>query len=106
MIGAVMLPVDYRAPVAAIRAKAEEIVKGSPLWDGQTLAVQVTDLTHDSMQIRILASSKKSFDLRCEIREKLIEWLQREHPEALPRTRSEALNSPPQPPSGPADSPP
>jgi small-conductance mechanosensitive channel len=106
MIGAVMLPVDYRAPVAAIRAKAEDIVKGSPLWDGQTLAVQVTDLTHDSMQIRILASSKKSFDLRCEIREKLIEWLQREHPEALPRTRSEALNGPPQPPSGPADSPP
>jgi small-conductance mechanosensitive channel len=91
MLGAVMLPVDYRAPVAAIRAKAEEIVKASPLWDGQTLAVQVTDLNHDSMQIRILASSKQSFDLRCEIREKLIDWLQREHPEALPRARSEAV---------------
>ncbi len=95
MIGAVMICVDYSAPVAAIRAKAEEIVKASPLWDGQTLAVQVTDLTHDSMQVRIIASSMKSFDLRCEIREKLIDWLQREHPEALPRARSEALPSTP-----------
>jgi small-conductance mechanosensitive channel len=91
MIGAVMLYVDYRAPVAAIRAKAEETVKASPRWDGQTLSVQVTELTHDSMQIRILASSKQSFDLRCEIRERLIDWLQREHPEALPRQRSEAM---------------
>jgi small-conductance mechanosensitive channel len=90
MIGTVMLYVDYRAPVAAIRAKAEEIVRASPKWDGQTLAVQVTDLSRDSMQIRVLASSKQSFDLRCEIRERLIDWLQRVHPKALPRTRSEA----------------
>jgi hypothetical protein len=66
-------------------------VKASPKWDGQTLSVQVTDLNHDGMQIRILASSKQSFDLRCEIREQLIDWLQREHPEALPRQRSEAV---------------
>lgn len=91
MIGAVMLYVDYRAPVAAIRAKAEEIVKASPRWDGQTLNVQVTDFNHDSMQIRILASSRQSFDLRCEVREQLIDWLQREHPEALPRARSETV---------------
>jgi small-conductance mechanosensitive channel len=91
MIGAVMLYVDYRAPVAAIRAKAEEIVKASPKWDGQTLNVQVTEVSHDSMQIRILASSRQSFDLRCDIREQLIDWLQREHPEALPRARSEAI---------------
>jgi hypothetical protein len=55
--------------------------------------VQVTDLTHDSMQIRMLASSKQSFDLRCEVREQLIDWLQREHPEALPRARSKAINA-------------
>jgi len=95
MIGTLMLYVDYRAPVAAIRAKAEEIVRASPRWDGQTLSVQVTDLSHDSMQIRILASSKQSFDLRCEIREQLIDWLQREHPEALPRARSEQAMSEP-----------
>ncbi len=91
MIGTVMLYVDYRAPVHAIRAKAEQIVRASPKWDGQTLSVQLTDLSHDSMQIRILASSKQSFDLRCEIREQLIDWLQREHPEALPRARSETV---------------
>ena len=55
--------------------------------------VQVTELTHDSMEVRILASAEtpESFDLRCEIREKLIDWLQREHPDALPRQRSEAM---------------
>jgi hypothetical protein len=44
------------------------------------------------MEVRILASAGNSgavFDLRCEVREKLIDVLQREHPEALPRQRSE-----------------
>jgi hypothetical protein len=48
-------------------------------------------LEKDAMQLRILASARSSgqaFDLRCEIRERLIDWLQRKHPEALPRTRS------------------
>jgi small-conductance mechanosensitive channel len=93
MIGTVLIYLDYRAPVAAIRAKAEEIVKASPKWDGRVFSAAVTDFKHDNIEVRILCSARSSgiaFDLRCEIREQLIGWLQREHPEALPRTRSEA----------------
>jgi small-conductance mechanosensitive channel len=92
LIGSVMLYVDYGAPVDAIRAKAEEIVKASTRWDGRVFNLSVTDLTHDSMQLRVLASaadSGKAFDLRCEIREELIAWLRREHPGSLPRARSQ-----------------
>jgi small-conductance mechanosensitive channel len=92
LIGTVLIYVDYRAPVGAIRAKAEEIVRASNRWDGRVFNVAVTDLKRDTMEVRILATagdSGKVFDLRCEIREKLIDFLQREHPEALPRQRSQ-----------------
>jgi small-conductance mechanosensitive channel len=91
LIGTVFVHVDYRAPVAAIRAQAEAIVKASPKWDGRVFSLALTELEKDAMQLRILASARSSgqaFDLRCEIRERLIDWLQRKHPEALPRTRS------------------
>jgi small-conductance mechanosensitive channel len=97
LIGAVLIYVDYRAPVGTIRAKAEEIAKASALWDGRVVNVAVTDFKRDCMEVRILASAAdagKTFDLRCELREKLIGWLQREHPDALPRARSEAQPPP------------
>jgi len=92
LIGAVLINVDYRAPIGAIRDKAQAIVKASSRWDGRVFNVAVTDFKHDTMEVRILASAGNSgavFDLRCEVREKLIDVLQREHPEALPRQRSE-----------------
>jgi small-conductance mechanosensitive channel len=93
LIGSVLIYLDYRAPVDAIRAEAERIVKASPKWDGRVFNVAVTDFKSDSMLVRISASAGnagRTFDLRCEIREKLIGWLQREHGDALPRVRSEA----------------
>jgi small-conductance mechanosensitive channel len=93
LIGTVLIYVDYRAPVGIIRAQAEQIVKASKLWDGRVVNVAVTEFTKDCMEVRILASAANAgntFDLRCEIREKLIDWLQREQPAALPRARSEA----------------
>ena len=92
LIGAVLINVNYRAPIGAIRDKAQAIVKASSRWDGRVFNVAVTDFKHDTMEVRILASAGNSgavFDLRCEVREKLIDVLQREHPEALPRQRSE-----------------
>lgn len=92
LIGTVMLYLDYTAPVAAIRHKVEEIATASPLWDGQVVNVAVTDFRASEMEVRILVSARnaaRTFDLRCEVREKLIEWLQAEHPSALPRTRAE-----------------
>jgi len=92
LIGTVLIYVDYRAPVDAIRSTAETIVRASNRWDSRVFNVSVTDFKSDTMEVRILASgatSGKVFDLRCEIREKLVDFLQREHPEALPRQRTE-----------------
>lgn len=92
LIGTVLIHLDYTAPVAEIRRKAEEIAKASLLWDGQVVNTAVTDFRERTMELRILisaANAAKTFDLRCEMREKLADWLQREHPGALPRTRAE-----------------
>jgi hypothetical protein len=90
LIGNVMLYVDYAAPVEVIRAKFNEILKQSDKWDGRTAALQVTDFKEGSMELRCLMSARtasQTFDLRCEVREKLIAFLQSEHPEALPHSR-------------------
>ena len=94
LIGTSMLYVDYRAPVAAIRKKLEDIAKASPLWDGKVVNLQVTDCRNDTMELRCLVSASsapRTFDLRCEVREKLVDYLQREHPEALPRWRTDVM---------------
>src|SRR4249919_1282596 len=94
LIGNVMLYVDYAAPVEVIRAKFNEILKQSDKWDGRTAALQVTDFKEGTMELRCLMSARtasQTFDLRCEVREKLIAFLQKEHPEALPHSRQISL---------------
>jgi small-conductance mechanosensitive channel len=92
IIGSVYLYLDYRAPIEAIRRKLTEIVEASPLWDKKVVSLQVTDTKGESIEVRALASaatSSAAWSLRCDIREKLIGFLQAEHPEALPRRRTE-----------------
>ncbi|OHV84569.1 mechanosensitive ion channel family protein [Rhizobium sp. LCM 4573] len=92
LIGTVMIYLDYSVPVAAVRRKVEEIAAASKLWDRRVVAVQVTDFRENVMEIRILVSANnapKTFDLRCEMREKIIDFIQREYPSALPRVRAE-----------------
>lgn len=95
--GAVTLNVDYTTPVGRVREKAEGIVKASPFWDGNLVKLHVTDADAQSMQLRVIASARSAgdaFELRCEIREKLIDFLQRELPQALPRQRQQTLMPP------------
>ncbi len=94
LIGTSFIYVDYRAPVDAIRAKLNDIVKASKLWDGRVVTLQVTDAKEGTIELRCLTSARNApntFDLRCEVREKLIDFLQKEHPEALPRRRQEMV---------------
>jgi small-conductance mechanosensitive channel len=94
LIGNVVMYLDYRAPVGLIREKFRDIVKDSKLWDGQVAALQLTDFKEGTMELRLLMSARSSgaaFDLRCEVREKLIDFIQREHPEALPHSRQIAF---------------
>lgn len=92
LLGTVIIYLDYRAPLDAIRRKVEDIANKSDLWNGEVAHVQVTDFKIDTIEVRILVSannSGKAFDLRCEVREKLIDFLQREHAYALPVRRIE-----------------
>ncbi len=96
VIGAVTFQLDYTLPVEAFRKKAEEAVKASALWDKQVVNVQVTDSKDATVEMRILCSaadSGKAWDLRCEVREKMLGFLQAEHPESLPRRRHELLGA-------------
>lgn len=92
LIGTAMIYVDYAAPVEAMRAKLEDIARASPLWDGKVVSLQVTDLKERTMEVRCLASARnasQTFDLRCLIREEMVNFLRAEHPRALPRDRVE-----------------
>jgi small-conductance mechanosensitive channel len=92
ILGTVFLHVDYRVPLDAIRAEFERILRESAYWDGRVQVVQVTEARQHTLEIRALASAADAslaWDLRCEVREKLVAYLQREHPESLPRLRAE-----------------
>lgn len=90
LIGAVYLFVDYRAPMERLRSKLEDIVRACPQWTGKDFSAQVADCNEQTMMIRVTASARtaiRSWDLRCEIREKIIQWMCEECPQALPRNR-------------------
>lgn len=92
LLGAVFIYVDYGMPVAPLRAEVERIVKGAPEWDGRFFNLQVTDATERTMQIRVLCTAGNSslaFELRCKVREGLIDFMQREYPQFLPKMRIE-----------------
>ena len=98
LIGSVFFFLDYRVPVERMRAELLEIVKDSPLWDGKVVNLQVSDAMEHTVQIRMLVSARnapQTWDLRCEVRERMLLFLQRECPDALPRTR--VLIHPPKP---------
>ena len=91
LIGVIALHVDYRADVPRIRRWLEEAVKQSKLWDGAVVNLQVIDADSRTIELRALVSARnapQSWDLRCEMREKLIAFIRDEMPEALPRDRA------------------
>ena len=90
LIGTAMVHVDYSAPIEVLRRKLEEIAAASPLWDRNVVNLAVTELSERTMQVRCLTSARnagEAFDLRCEVREKMVAFLQAELPHALPRER-------------------
>lgn len=92
LLGTVFLYVDYRTPVDAVRREGHRIVSEAPEWDERVFQVAVTDANDRTMQLRVLVSARdsgKAFDLRCKLREGLLAFLAREHPDCLPTTRLE-----------------
>ncbi len=90
ILGTAFLYVDYTVPIEPLRAELERVVHASPLWDGNVCGLQVTNLSERTMELRCLVSSagsSESFDLRCLVREKMIEYLRERYPLALPTAR-------------------
>ena len=104
ILGTVFLWVDYGMPLDPLRAELRRICESNPDWDKRLCAIQVTDANEKAMQLRALVSSadaSRNWELRCLVREKLIEFIRREHPAFLPQLRAE-VTSPgePRPPAG------
>jgi small-conductance mechanosensitive channel len=91
ILGTVFLQVDYGIPVDAVRSELTRILEASKLWDGKVNVLQVTDAKERTLELRVLASASdagKAFDLRCEVREKLVAFVQKSYPSSLPRMRA------------------
>jgi small-conductance mechanosensitive channel len=90
LLGTVFLNLDFTFSVESIRGEFDRILTSSPLWDKKVAVLQVTDATEKSMQVRFLMSarnSSESFDLRCFVREKMISFIQQNHPGGFPAFR-------------------
>ncbi|MET3962424.1 small-conductance mechanosensitive channel [Marmoricola sp. OAE513] len=91
VIAAVELHVDPSAPIQEMRSRTRELVEANPLWDRREWVLQVTGSTELTMVVRVTASAadaSSAWDLKCDLREQLLEWLQQEHPTALPQVRT------------------
>ena len=96
IIGSVFLYVDYTVPMEEVRQELYNILEKSPHWDKKVKVLQVTNTTERTVELRALmsaADSPTAWNLRCEVREKLIEFLQKKYPKGLPRTRVELNKS-------------
>ncbi len=90
ILGTVYLYTDYSVPVDAVRQELKDILDETDLWDGRAWGLVVTDSTERTMELRALvsaANSSKAWDLRCLVRERLIDFLQRKYPDSLPKVR-------------------
>jgi len=91
ILGTVFLHVDYGVPVDALRQELTRILEGSALWDRKVNVLQVTDAKERTLELRALASAadaSNAWDLRCEVREKLVAFIQKNYPGSLPRVRA------------------
>jgi len=92
ILGTVFLNADYSLPVEAVRSELKTILEASEKWDGEVCNLQVTDCDDRTIQLRALMSASDSgaaWDLRCHVREKLVEFIRTRYPECLPVARAE-----------------
>jgi hypothetical protein len=88
--------VDYTVPVQEIREQLLEILSKSEAWDGKVWNLQVTNTTEKTVELRALMSApdaSTAWNLRCEVREKLLSYIQNKFPEGLPKIRGQFIES-------------
>lgn len=92
LLGTVLIYADYTISVKDMRDELTRILKNSSLWDKKVNVLQVTNMTEKTVELRALMSAVDSsslWDLRCEVRGRLLEFLQAHFPHCLPRMRLE-----------------
>jgi hypothetical protein len=92
LMGTVSIYSDYTLPVQSLREELHSILRASNLWDGRVWGLQVTGATERALELRALMSASdasSAWDLRCDVREKLVAFIQNKYPESLPRLRAE-----------------
>ena len=98
LIGAVTFWVDYAVPLEPLRKELDRLLQEVPqLWDGRVSVLQVVETSDRAIQLRVLVSSRDSssgWDLRCYIRENLINFISHKHPQCLPQLRAAFQTSP------------
>jgi small-conductance mechanosensitive channel len=96
LLGTVFIYVDYSVPLDGLREELTRILRASRYWDGRINVLQVTDAKERTLEIRALASAadaSSAWDLRCEVREQLITFIQRHYPASLPHLRATFTDS-------------
>jgi small-conductance mechanosensitive channel len=92
--GSVSLWVDYRLPLAPVKAELERLCKEAKEWDQRVCSLTVNDATPQAMQLRALVSSvdsSRNSDLRCHVRAGLIAFIQERYGDCLPQVRNVEL---------------
>jgi small-conductance mechanosensitive channel len=90
IIGTVFLWCDYRMPLEPLRKAAQLACEAAAEWDQRLCLLQVVEAGEHAMQLRVLvtaADSSRAWDLRCKVREALVDFMQREYPQFLPINR-------------------
>jgi small-conductance mechanosensitive channel len=96
LLGTAFLYVDYSVPVEVLRQEFRRVLEESSQWDKRVCALQVTNLSEHTMEIRCLlsaADSGRQFDLRCIVREKMVSFIRQNYTDAFPHTRFSAVSS-------------
>ena len=98
LLGSIELDLDWRVSPAAMRQHLEVVLDNTDIWDGRASVLQVTDAVGGFVRVRILVTAIDAptlFDLRCYVREEMVEWIHTQDPAGMPRTRVQMVDEQP-----------
>jgi len=99
MRSSISIYTDYMMPVQPLRDHLDIILRASSLWDGKAAKLLVANFTEHTVELRILISAANEdnlADLRAEVREKMLEFMQKNYAGYFPlfRLKRDAIETP------------
>ncbi|GLI27286.1 mechanosensitive ion channel protein MscS [Agromyces rhizosphaerae] len=97
LLGAIEFDLDWRVSPGEMRRHLDDVLGRTELWDGRASVLQVTDAVNGYVRIRILVTAVDAptlYDLRCFVREEMVEWFLARDVAALPVTRVQMVEEP------------